>query len=135
MKIRPFLGLGRDSRGAAAVEFAVLVPVLLAMVIGVTQLGVLFFANAGLRNAVNEGARYATIWPQPTDAQIKTKMATGQFGLDARYLSTPTLASGTDAGARYVEITATYDVPLNFVFYKPAAVKLTETRRAYVQGS
>lgn len=123
----------RDTRGAAVIEFAIVAPVMLAMIIGMAQMGILFFANAGLRNTVNEGARFATIWPQPTSAQITAKMAQNRFGLDSRYLTVLPVATGTDSGANYVEITATYAVPLNFIFYRPPAVTLRETRRAYVQ--
>jgi Flp pilus assembly protein TadG len=134
MMRRCFSLLRRDARGIAAVEFGLLVPIFLAMVIGATQVGVLFFAHAGLRNAVGEAARYATIWPRPTDAQIKAYLQTRKFGLVAANLGTPTITTGTDSSATYLNITLTYNVPLNFIFYRPPAVTLTETRRVYVQA-
>ncbi|MEA3033397.1 MAG: TadE-like protein, partial [Sphingomonadales bacterium] len=44
--------LRRNEDGAGAVEFALVAPALLGFIIGLTQLGMLFFANADLHNAV-----------------------------------------------------------------------------------
>lgn len=126
--------LRRDARGIAAVEFGLLVPIFLGMIIGATQLGVLFFAHAGLRNAVGEAARYATIWPRPTDAQIKTYLLGHRFGLIPANMGTPQITTGTDNSAPYLEIQVTYAVPLEFIFYHPPAITLTERRRVYVQS-
>lgn len=126
--------LGRDRRGISAVEFAILAPVLLGAIIGAAQMGILFLAQAGLRNAVGEGARCATLWPRPTDTVIQSRIARNRFGLDTSHLSTPTLTYGTDSSATYLQISATYSVPLDFVFYHPNPITLTETRRVFVQS-
>jgi len=44
-------------RGAAAVEFALILPLLLAMVLGVIDFGVVFGQNLSLQSAAREGAR------------------------------------------------------------------------------
>ncbi|MBA3730486.1 MAG: pilus assembly protein, partial [Sphingomonas sp.] len=66
--------LRRNERGAAAIEFAIAVPILILMIYGIFRLGLLFQANAGMQHALGEGARYATIYPTPTNTQIQTKM-------------------------------------------------------------
>ena len=125
--------LRRDRRGVAAMEFALISPALILMIIGIGQLGVLFMANAGLRNAVAEGARYATIWPRPSDDAIRTRITSSKFGLQTAHLSTPSVTHGVSSGANYVDITVTYAVPLDFVFFTAPTVTLSETRRAFVQ--
>lgn len=125
--------LARDHRGVSAVEFALIAPVLLLMIVGLAQLGVLFMANAGLRNAVAEGARYATIYPRPSNAQIRQRIADSRFGLDPRYLGTPEISYGIADGANYADITVRYSVPLDFVFFTVPGVTLTEARRAFIQ--
>lgn len=50
-------GHRRNQKGAAAVEFALVLPVLLVMVLGVIDYGVLFSQNMSLQNAAREGAR------------------------------------------------------------------------------
>ena len=90
--------LGRDRRGATAVEFALIAPVLIAFLLGVAQLGVLFFANAGLQNALAEGARLATIFPRPSEAAVAAKITQQRFGLDPARLTDPSFAYGTTNG-------------------------------------
>ena len=46
-------------RGSAIVEMALLAPVLLLVLIGVIEMGLLFFTNLTMQYAVREGARYA----------------------------------------------------------------------------
>ena len=121
-----------SERGAAALEFAIAAPALILMIIGIGQLGILFLANAGLRNAVAEGARFATIYPRPTDEEIIERITNSEFGLVPANMTTPVLTPGVDGGANYVEITVSYTVPLNFIFFTAPPVTLTETRRAYV---
>ena len=72
MKIRR--NLGTDQKGLGAVEFALVAPVLLGFILGLTQLGMIFFANADLHNAMGSGARLAAIWPRPTDDVIKARI-------------------------------------------------------------
>lgn len=55
------VGGRRDDRGAAAVEFALIVPVLLLIVFGIINFGVLFSQQLTLNNGVREGARRAVV--------------------------------------------------------------------------
>ena len=124
-----------NERAAAALEFAILAPALILMIVGIGQLGILFMANAGLRNAVAEGARFATIWPRPSDTDIINRVTSSEFGLVPENMTTPTVTHGVSGGANYVDITMSYNVPLNFIFFTTPPVTLTETRRAFVQAS
>ena len=121
-----------NERGAAALEFALALPALVMMIVGIGQLGILYMANAGLRNAVAEGARFATIYPRPSDTAIRTRITSSEFGLIPANMTTPTIAHGVDAGTNYVDISVSYTVPLNFVFFTAPPVTLTESRRAYI---
>ncbi len=123
-----------EERGAAALEFVLIAPALIMMIVGIAQLGILYLANAGLRNAVAEGARFATIWPRPSDTAIATRITSSEFGLIAANMDDPVITHGVDAGANYVDITVSYDVPLNFIFFTVPPVTLTESRRAYINA-
>jgi Flp pilus assembly protein TadG len=125
--------LSRNQRGAAALEFIIIAPALILMIVGIARLGILFMANAGLRNAVAEGARFATISPRPTDTQIRSRITSSQFGLNAANFSAATISSGQSGGLNYLDITASYSVPMDFVFFSAGSVTLTETRRAFVR--
>lgn len=123
----------RDNRGAAILEFAIIAPVFFGMIFAIAQLGLLFFANAGLGNAVAEGARLATLYPRPTDAQIMARITDKRFGLDPARIVGPTIVNGSLDGASYAEITMRYDAPMNFVFFDIGPVTLTKMRRVYTQ--
>lgn len=126
-----FRRLLKDRSGSPSVEIAMTLPALVVMTIGVMQLGIAFLANAGLRNAVETGARYATIYPYPTDDQIRTKLRASTFGLNSTQLSTPAITRGTSNGEAYVNVSATYPVRFNFIFFTTPAFNLTYSRRAY----
>jgi Flp pilus assembly protein TadG len=127
-----FTKLRRSERGSGAVEFALIAPMLCTIIIGVAELGGLFYANAGLKSAVAEGARYATLHPRPTDVQIKAKIADRKFGLDPTKLSNPVITTGTVDKRQYIEITMSYDVPLDFLFFETPPVTMVERRRVFV---
>ncbi|QPQ55881.1 pilus assembly protein [Allosphingosinicella flava] len=128
--IRP---LRRDERGASTLEFALVAPALILFLIGIPQIGMLYFANAGLNNALAEGARQATLWPRPDEAQIKARIAAGQFGLKPSALTIAPLAYGNSDGADYAEITMRYNVQLDFGFFRPDPILLQKSRRVYLQ--
>ena len=120
-----------DRKGAGAIEFAVAAPFAIILLVGIAQLGTLFAANAGLQHAVDEGARYATLYPRPTDSAIIEVINQKKFKLGSSYITGPTLTHGTSNGLPYVDISMSYAVPLNFVLFTTPPVTLSLTRRTY----
>lgn len=51
----------RPEGGAAAVEFALVMPVLFLLIFGIIDYGMLFFDSIGLRQGAREGARQAVV--------------------------------------------------------------------------
>lgn len=127
------LPLRRDRRGATAVEFALIAPVLIGFLFGVAQLGILFFANAGLQNALAEGARLATIFPRPSEATVSAKITQQRFGLDPARLTNPTFQYGVVNGMSYADISLSYTMPLDIWMLKTSPITLTQRRRVYIQ--
>lgn len=124
--------LCRDARGAVAAEFAIVIPVLLMLLFTTFQVGMLFYANAGLQNAVGEGARVATLWPRRTAGQITAEIEASRFGLNPARLGEPQLTFGQTAGQDWVDITLTYNTTLDLIFFEIDGIALQETRRAYM---
>jgi Flp pilus assembly protein TadG len=116
------------------IEFAIAAPALFAMLLGIANLGVLFLASAGLKTAVESGARFATVWPQPSVAQIKTKMTSSQFGLKTSNIVGPTVVTNTSNNPNYVDISMGYTITMNYVFGSKT-ITMTETRRAYMPAA
>lgn len=67
----------RDARGAAAVEFAILAPIIFGLMLGVLQLGLHMHNFNAIRAVATDTARYTIVEYQKgnklTDEQIKTK--------------------------------------------------------------
>lgn len=62
----------RPQGGAAAVEFALLLPVLMAMLMGTLEIGMMLYNKAVLTNATREGARAGIVLrnPKPSVGEI-----------------------------------------------------------------
>lgn len=54
--------LAKDERGAAMVEFALVLIILLLIVLGVIQFGLIWYTKYALACASREGARYGTLY-------------------------------------------------------------------------
>jgi len=54
-------GTDRRAEGQALVEFALIIPMFLALLFGVIDLGRVIWANDSLASAAREGARYASV--------------------------------------------------------------------------
>jgi Flp pilus assembly protein TadG len=130
-RLRPFRRLLADRRGATMLEFALVVPVLLAMLLGIVMLGMVFLAQAGLRSAVEDAARYATIWPRPSQTAIEARIAARRFGMDPANIVAPTITFNTSSSPNYVTISMGYNLTINYLLGSKT-ISLTETRRAYV---
>ena len=53
--------LRRDTRGAMVVEFAILAPIFLILVLGIIDFGRLFWVKSTMQFAVEQTARYAMV--------------------------------------------------------------------------
>jgi Flp pilus assembly protein TadG len=127
--------LSRDQRGIGATEFALVAPVLISFVIGISQMGKLFFANADIKNAAAAGARAAAVWPIPEDAVIVEVVKDHMVRTGASTKITPTVFRGTENGNPYIEINTTASVPLDFIFFSLPAMTLKDTRKVFLQVS
>ncbi len=67
----------RDERGAAAVEFALILPILMALVFGIISFGFMLSFRQAMSQAAAEGARSAAVAPVGTDASTRTADAVG----------------------------------------------------------
>jgi Flp pilus assembly protein TadG len=124
--------LHADKKGVSAVEFALILPLLVLIIVGIAQMGILYFSHAGLRNLVAEGARFASISPRPTDAAIKARINQGGFGLVPSKLGQPAITYGNTNGNHWADISVSYTVHLNFIFWAPSPFQIEEKRRVFI---
>jgi Flp pilus assembly protein TadG len=69
-----------DERGAAAVEMAIVLPILILLVFGIIQWSIYFNRLQGLQAAAREGARVAAL-PQSTQTDVKNKVTAALDGV------------------------------------------------------
>lgn len=82
-------GKRADDRGAAVVEFALVLPLLMLMVFGTIQFGLLFNRQQALHAAAREGARVAAL-PSTTQTEISARATSALDGIPLA--GTPTIA-------------------------------------------
>ncbi len=126
----------QSQRGSSAVEFAFVAPAFIALVLGIANLGVYFFAHSGLKSALAEGARYASISPKPANDAIAARITERRFGLNPSDITEgPTVTDSTSGGRPCVDIVMKYQVKMNWIFVDHGSwsvFNITERRRAFV---
>ena len=113
--MRHWLGRGHREGGAAAVEFALVMPILFLLLFGIIDYGLLFFDSIGLRQGAREGARQAVVQKtsggctaspytatsmkcavtKATDLTLATNVAVKITPVDSAGAETPTWSQGS----------------------------------------
>ncbi len=100
--------MGRNDSGAAAVEFALIVPVLLAFFCGIIDLGLAYSAKTSLTHGAREGVRVWALTQDSTKAMARTREAASPVPADSISIA-PLVACSNGASTT---LTATYDYSL-----------------------
>ena len=125
--------LSGNERGAAAIEMAFALPALVILIWGVVQLGMMFRAMAGIQHALGEGARLATVWPQPTDDAIEAKMSEVVYGIEpGTFTIHPPEAGLSDAGEAFLDLEVTYTQPTNLLLLPGPTITVSREKRVWV---
>ena len=135
--------LRRDARGSAVVEFGLLAPVVIAMMLGVLQLGIAVQNYNAVRSVAGDVARHAMVQftvGQPMTDQGMIDYATG-IGEAAPYLLTSPTVQVTDVASPQVAntiektLTITYQVPTVFGMLGVRGPHLSYSRPIIVTNS
>lgn len=126
----------RDNQdGAAAIEFALTIPLVIMLFYGMAQFGIVLLANSGIRHALDTAARATTVYigaTPLTDQQIRNNVTANLYGIKSGTVSSPTVTRGVVNGIKYVDISVEYTTPIDFIVVRAGPITLTETRRAYL---
>jgi Flp pilus assembly protein TadG len=110
---------GRARRGQALVEFALVLPLLLMLVIGVFEFGRAYNVYQVITDAAREGARTAVVAdPSTTQDSVLTTIrnALGRAGLNSSSATIGLTGWRTGTGT---PATVTIQFPYTFVFLRP----------------
>jgi Flp pilus assembly protein TadG len=113
--------IDHPEQGAAAVEFALILPLLSALLFGIIEFSILFYNKAMITNASREGARSGIVYnfpDRPSDADISSVVTTYcgshliTFGDPAQVPSITVARGGTGTGA---DLSVTVDYEYDFL--------------------
>jgi Flp pilus assembly protein TadG len=65
--------------GAAAVEFALVLPILLVLLFGIIEFGMILYYQGVVASASREGARHGIVVSRPTDVKVWTENYSQDF--------------------------------------------------------
>jgi Flp pilus assembly protein TadG len=104
----------KNETGAAAVEFALILPVLLLILIGVIEFSLAFNAQLSLNQAAREGARYMAIHNNTGAAATAASNAAGRLA-PSTVTTTFAVSGGGTACSAGKQVTATTSYTLTTV--------------------
>jgi Flp pilus assembly protein TadG len=129
--------LRTNERGTAVIETAIALPVLVLFLWGIFQVGIAGQAIAGMQHGLGEGARLATLCLTPSstgvctipaDANIKQRISDKVFGTGVGTF----VVADPVTGAGYKDLSVTFSMPLDFLFFQGPTINLTRTKRVYI---
>ena len=114
--------MARSERGASAVEFAIVLPMLFLVLGGIVDFGRYFFTQIQVTNASREGVRAAVMYPSPSStdqAAITARAMAAVAGVPgAAVQSVSTCASGATGPSATAAVTVT--ATFNWIILGPA---------------
>ncbi len=119
----------RGERGASAVEFAMIVPLLLVLVLGIAEFGHAFQVQGTLSAAAREGARVMALQNDPAAARQAVRDAAPTLHpsiTNAQVTVTPAACPAAGTTGRNVRVTVSYPMPFLTDFFG-ASIRLTGT--------
>jgi Flp pilus assembly protein TadG len=119
-------GTRRRDTGSAAVEMALVLPILLLLVVGMLDFGITYNHWISLTNLAHEGARLAAVGP--ASAGDVTALA-AQYGLDSSKVSASITSASDGALGKYWSCTVTYPYDLTIPWWGTSGGTITATAR------
>jgi Flp pilus assembly protein TadG len=119
----------RTERGATAVEFALIVPLLIVLVLGIAEFGRAFQVQGTLSAAAREGVRLMALQNDPAAARAAVRNAAASLDpgvTDAQIAITPASCPVLNSGSTSVRLTIRYPMPYLTGFFG-TGINLTGT--------
>lgn len=117
-------------RGQALLEFALILPLIVLIILGTFDLGTAVYANTVISNAAREGARTGII-PGSSDAQVRSAVIGTAIGIPLQNSNIPPITRDPTAGT--ITVRVVYPIqpftPLIGKFFGPSGT-LTLTAQA-----
>jgi Flp pilus assembly protein TadG len=133
----------RSENGAAAVEMAFALPILIVMIWMFVQLAQIYRAMAGIQQALGQGARYATLClnpaatgcSAPTTDQVKTEIQNSVYGIGPGTFTVSDPTTGNDGTAKFYDLTVSYTQPTSLLLFSGPTINVTRSKRVWIASS
>ena len=135
--------LVRDERGVASIEIAFALPVLIVMIWAIIQFGMVFRAQAGIQQALGEGARYATLClnpgnsgcASPTPDEVKAKITQSVYGVGPGTFTVEDPVQSPAGTAKYYDLTVRYSQPTSLLIFPGPTVSISRSKRVWIAAA
>ena len=137
--------LRRDEEGAAAIEMAFALPILIVMIWMFIQLAQIYRAVAGIQQALGEGARLATLCLNPTatgctipnTALITNKINASVYGIGPGNFTVDSFTLQNDPvnGGSYYDLKVNYSQSTNLLWFPGPTINVNRSKRVWVATS
>ena len=132
--MRLLRNLRDDRRGTAIIELAFALPALIIMMWVIIQLGLVIRAMSGIQHGLGEGARYATLYPKPSDTAIKNKITQTVYGIGPGSFTIPTPVAGNADGANYLDLKVTYTQATDLLLLRGPTITVSRSKRVWISS-
>lgn len=126
----------RNNKGAAAIEMAFALPILVLFIWILVQLGLVFRASSGIQHALGEGARAATVWSEDgvDPAEIKATVEAAVYGIGPGTFTVPTPTAGADCDNQCLDVTVQYTQQTDLLFFPGPTIDVEHHKRVWTAG-
>lgn len=103
--------LAADRQGGAILEFALVLPLLMTLLVGGVDIGRMFYVRQGLEYATEEAARYYMLNPTTASSNVTTQLRSkmpGGMGPSVNVTYTDTTSCNANSSVTCTTINATY---------------------------
>lgn len=143
--------ISRNEDGAAAIEMAFALPVLVVMIYMFFQLAQVYRALAGIQQALGEGARYATLCLNPTalgcdapapgtgtnpaSGTIKKEIQDSVYGIGPGTFTVDDPRAGTSGTGTYYDLTVCYTQPTSMLLFPGPTIRVSRSKRVWIAAT
>ncbi|MPV37015.1 TadE family protein [Georgenia subflava] len=105
----------QDERGAAAVEFALVVPLLILLVLGIAEFGRAYHLQTTLSGAAREGVRVMALQDDAAAARATARAAAPGLDLTDTQIEVSPSSCAVSATSPVAQATVTVTYPMDFI--------------------
>ena len=124
--------LRRDEKGVTAIEFAIALPVLVVLMVGILQFGIVLSANGAMRNALGEGLRLAKIDPAATEDRVLARTRYALVGVNRDAITNLTFERGEADHVQFGKISLTIELNPIVPFVPLPPITLSQSKQVFL---